>query len=87
MDGLNSILLAGEQFLSTFISLFQSNLGNEFSFVQNLFTMFLLSWGRSFSPYGIFIPALMVASVGLSLFGAYLVFTFMAPLDVVAGDV
>ena len=87
MYGMDQLLGAVEGFLSKLLQLSELDLGNETSLVQSFFLQFFTSWGNSFGPYGVFIPARLVTSVGLSLLGAYLVFMFMAPLEVVGGDV
>lgn len=61
-----------------FITSFTGWFGTEFYY-------FIISWGASFSVYGIFIPVIFVASVAVSIMGCYLVFVFYDGVDSLVG--
>lgn len=76
-----------KNFLSSFVGVIESAVSKEVFFLQSLILSSFSSFSSSFGTYGIFIPTVLAASVGITIMGGYLVFVFFSGLNVVAGDV
>ena len=85
--GMDRALAMVQDFLSNFFGILESAISNETSFLESLFLQFFSSLSSSYKSYGIFIPVILVSSIGMTIMGMYLVFLFFSPLNVVAGDV
>ncbi|MDA8143033.1 MAG: hypothetical protein M0T81_03530 [Thermoplasmatales archaeon] len=85
--GMDRALAMVQDFLTNFFGILESYISNETSFLESLFLQFFSSLSSSYRSYGIFIPVILVSSIGMTIMGMYLVFLFFSPLNVVAGDV
>ena len=78
-------------FLSTIIGFFHSIFSAAaadflllMGWIGSEITFLFVSWGNSFSIYGVFIPVIFISSVGVTILGIYFVLTFIdAGKDVV----
>lgn len=71
-------------FLSTILGFFQSIFSAAaadflllMGWLGNQITFLLVSWGNSFSGYGVFIPVIFTISIGVTILGVYVVLTFV----------
>lgn len=78
------------QIIQTFIGHIIGSIIADFQSVStwtgNEITFLFVSWGNSFSKYGIFIPAIFVITVILSILGIYIVFIMVDAGKDVVGD-
>ena len=73
-SSLFSILLGFFQSLGGLIA---ADIQTEIFWLGSHTSALVVSWGQSFSGYGFWIPSILVAVVGVTVIGLYLVFVFV----------
>ncbi|MGP6221073.1 hypothetical protein [Caldiplasma sukawensis] len=72
-----SLLSTIEGFFYSILSALTADFQQLTAWFGNEIVLLFTSWGSSFSAYGVFIPALMVITIGITLIGTYFVLTFI----------
>jgi len=82
-SSLLSILIS---FFHSFISILEGDINYELGWVGLNISLLMYSWGQSLSRYGILIPAMLVALVGVTIAGLLVVLVFFdSAKDLVGG--
>ena len=76
MSFLSSLYSILSGFMQTYIQSLESQLNGLFSWIGLQITGYFYFWGNSFGPYGILIPSILVAILGITMIGLFAVFSF-----------
>lgn len=81
-----SLLSTIEGFFYSILSALVADFQQLVAWFGNEMTLLFISWGNSFAVYGVFIPVLMVISIGVTLIGMYFILTFVDAGKAVVGE-
>ena len=72
-----SILTLIWDFFKTFLNILATDISFELGFIGQQFAVLFYSWGYAIGQYGLFIPIILTAIVGVTIMGLFLVFAFV----------
>jgi len=86
MSFTSSLLSILMSFFHSFISILGGDINYELGWLGLNISLLMYSWGHSLSRYGILIPAMLVALVGVTIAGLLVVLVFLdSAKDLVGG--
>ncbi len=76
MSFISSLLSILIQFFKSGIGIFEADLNYEMGWMGLNIALLMYSWGQSFSRFGLLIPSMFVAILGITIAGLMIVFFF-----------
>lgn len=76
MSFLSSLYSILSGFMNSYIQSFESQMSGLFGWIGQQIAGYFYFWGNSFGPYGILIPSMLVAILGITMMGLFAIFFF-----------